>query len=232
MIAFFVIAATLSVASVVIIALPLLRRDAAAPGSKGRRFAALVALGAAPLVAGAIYLQVGAPQAFDPAVSEAAPTPIDEASIAAMAPEERAAMIEEMVESLAARLQVNPDDLAGWRMLARSYGVLQRHEDAADAWREALVLSEGAVEDWRGLALALIQERNPETAPAVKEAFEEVLLQAPEDPLALYFLGHAAQANGNTARARSLWTRLRAQAPEGSDQRAELDALLTGLPEE
>ena len=46
----------------------------------------------------------------------------------------QAAMIEAMVESLAARLAENPDDVQGWRRLARSYEVLGRTEDAAAAW--------------------------------------------------------------------------------------------------
>ena len=41
-----------------------------------------------------------------------------------MSDEDRAAMIRSMVQRLAARLADNPDDLAGWRRLARAYAVL------------------------------------------------------------------------------------------------------------
>jgi cytochrome c-type biogenesis protein CcmH len=41
-----------------------------------------------------------------------------------MTPDGRAQMIRGMVERLAARLQDNPDDLEGWRRLARAYQVL------------------------------------------------------------------------------------------------------------
>jgi len=37
-----------------------------------------------------------------------------------------------MVENLAARLEDDPSDLNGWRMLARSYSVLGRSSDAKD----------------------------------------------------------------------------------------------------
>src|SRR3546814_14744396 len=42
-----------------------------------------------------------------------------------------------MVDSLAARLALNPDDPAGWLMLARSYRYFDRYEDAANAFAKA-----------------------------------------------------------------------------------------------
>lgn len=50
-----------------------------------------------------------------------------------MSAEDRAAMIEGMVEGLAARLADAPDDPAGWLRLARAYGVLGRSNDALAA---------------------------------------------------------------------------------------------------
>ena len=91
---------------------------------------------------------------------------------------------------------------------------------------KALVLSKGAVDDWRGLAMALIETNDANVAPAVKEAFEEVLLQEPADPLALYFLGHAAMSDGDTTRARELWTALRTQLPDEAPLAAELGCAL------
>ncbi|WP_128292611.1 c-type cytochrome biogenesis protein CcmI [Afifella aestuarii] len=56
----------------------------------------------------------------------------------AMAPEDRMAMIEGMVDNLADRLEKKPDDADGWLQLVRSYAVLGRREDAAEAARTAL----------------------------------------------------------------------------------------------
>jgi cytochrome c-type biogenesis protein CcmH len=50
-----------------------------------------------------------------------------------MAPEDRQAMIRSMVEGLAARLEDNPDDLAGWKRLAQSWRVLGEIEKAEEA---------------------------------------------------------------------------------------------------
>jgi cytochrome c-type biogenesis protein CcmH len=50
-----------------------------------------------------------------------------------MAPEQRQAFIEQMVEGLASRLKTDGKDLAGWMQLVRSYVVLGRSEDANTA---------------------------------------------------------------------------------------------------
>ena len=55
------------------------------------------------------------------------------ADIAQMTPEEKAQMIQGMVATLAARLEANPDDAAGWRRLARAYEVLGQSDKAKDA---------------------------------------------------------------------------------------------------
>ena len=55
-----------------------------------------------------------------------------------MAPQDRAAMIEDMVASLDQKLRENPDDIEGWKRLMRSYLVLGRKDDANAALTRAL----------------------------------------------------------------------------------------------
>ena len=54
-----------------------------------------------------------------------------------MSPEQRAAMIEKMVDGLAARLKTNGKDVAGWINLVRAYTVMGRRGDAMAALAEA-----------------------------------------------------------------------------------------------
>lgn len=63
------------------------------------------------------------------------PGPADaDAEAAGLIPDkERADMIGEMVAGLDERLRSNPDDPEGWQRLVRSYTVLNRADDAADA---------------------------------------------------------------------------------------------------
>jgi len=56
----------------------------------------------------------------------------------ALSPDQRMAMIDGMVESLAARLKQEPGDTDGWIRLVRSFQVLGREEDARRALEEGL----------------------------------------------------------------------------------------------
>ena len=66
------------------------------------------------------------------------PTAEQMAAAQSMTPEQQEQMIEGMVSGLAARLEENPENVEGWKQLARAYEVLGRTEDAADAHREVL----------------------------------------------------------------------------------------------
>jgi cytochrome c-type biogenesis protein CcmH len=65
------------------------------------------------------------------------PTGADVAAAGNMPPEQRLAMIEGMVGSLAAKLEENPADGEGWARLLRSYMVLGRPDDAKTALAKA-----------------------------------------------------------------------------------------------
>jgi cytochrome c-type biogenesis protein CcmH len=59
------------------------------------------------------------------------------AAAAAMAPEDRSAMIRSMVQRLADRLEREPGDVDGWLRLGRAYGVLGEQQKSLDAYRRA-----------------------------------------------------------------------------------------------
>jgi cytochrome c-type biogenesis protein CcmH len=69
-----------------------------------------------------------------------------------MSAQDRAAMIQGMVQGLADRLERNPDDLEGWLRLGRAYMVLERTEDAIGAYREVLRLDPGNAQAKQALA--------------------------------------------------------------------------------
>ena len=69
-----------------------------------------------------------------PAVAEAAKAAAD------ASPQERRAMIDAMVQRLAARLAAQPHDVDGWARLGRSYMVLGQPAKAHDAYSRAASL--------------------------------------------------------------------------------------------
>jgi cytochrome c-type biogenesis protein CcmH len=74
--------------------------------------------------------EAGAPKKGGPSVS-------DIAAAQTMSPAERQAMVESMVQGLAARLDQDGSDLPGWLKLVRAYSVLDRKDDALKALQRA-----------------------------------------------------------------------------------------------
>ena len=197
--------------------------------SRAGRMAAFGALGAAPLAAVLLYLNLGAPQALT-APRGAAQSGGAEEAIAALPEEERRRMIEGMVAGLAERLKSEPDNPEGWRMLARSYHVLGRPQDSVAAWREFLKRGDAGAEDWRQYAYSMMDLR-PQGDDTVSAELEEALLKLqsfnPDDPLALYNLGHAARDRGDKAKALALWTRLQETLPPDTPLAPTLSRLIS-----
>ena len=89
--------------------------------------------------AGAPWVPIARDQlaALEGAAPVPGPSAEDVEAAAEMSPEDRNAMIEGMVASLAARLADEPDDADGWARLIRSYMVLGRPDDARAAMVQA-----------------------------------------------------------------------------------------------
>jgi cytochrome c-type biogenesis protein CcmH len=75
--------------------------------------------------------------AEDEAKLKGGPSPEDVEAAKQMNSAGRQAMIERMVAGLAAKLEANGDDLAGWLKLVRAYSVLDRKEEAEAALAKA-----------------------------------------------------------------------------------------------
>ncbi len=93
---------------------------------------AIVALAlAVPVVAVALYLVLGTPAGLEPQ---------PQAEVVEQSHQVTPQQIEAMVERLAKRLESEPDDAAGWTMLARSYVNLRRFDQASIAYARAAKL--------------------------------------------------------------------------------------------
>ena len=144
---------------------------------------------------------------------------------------EREEMVRGMVAGLAARLERQPEDLEGWRMLGRSWGVLGEPEKAADAYAEVARRAPDALEaqvDYAGALLALDAVDAP-PSPELVAQLQKVLTLDQDNPEALFHLGRAAAARGDSTGAVRHWQRLLAQLPASSPERAALENLLERL---
>jgi cytochrome c-type biogenesis protein CcmH len=149
----------------------------------------------------------------------------------AMSPAERQEMIRDMVGGLAARLEQQPDDIEGWRMLGRSWAVLGDSAKSAEAYRQAASRSpdDAAVQVEYAEALLAQQSMDQPPSPEAVAQLRHILELDPDNPVALFHLGRAAAANGDNSAAARHWQRLLARLPADTPVRMELERLLQGL---
>jgi cytochrome c-type biogenesis protein CcmH len=160
------------------------------------------------------------------------PSAADIEAAQSMTPEQQQTFINEMVAGLAEKLKSNPDDLDGWIRLARAYQVLQRSDDARDAWARAAALAPARLDVQLDYADAIIAGRSDldrYLPPEFVEAVGRVRTLDPKNPLGLYYGGLVARLAGDKALARKLWNEVLDQLPPDAPQRAELKKELDSL---
>lgn len=163
-----------------------------------------------PVCAIGLYLWLGSPEALAPQAQRAAGAP-------------DAAQIEGMVERLAKKMESSPDDPQGWLMLARSYRVLGRNAEAAQAYgkAESAVAGDPKLLTDYAEALALVHDGSLQGRPA--ELLERALKLDPEHAPARMLLGAAYFQRGEWAGAIGEWEKARAQVPPDSEDARVLD---------
>lgn len=203
--------AALFVAGALLMLLPPLWAPAAAPAPAGppaRRTALAIGLGL-PLASVALYLLVGSPQLAAP---QAAAVPA--------APGERHALsrpqLEQMAATLAERLQAQPVDAEGWRMLGRSYTVLGRYRDGAGALRRASELAPDDPDLLADLADLTGMAQGKRLAGEPARLVQKALDLDPRHSKALALAGSVAFEARDWAAARGYWERLVAVLPADS----------------
>jgi cytochrome c-type biogenesis protein CcmH len=133
-----------------------------------------------------------------------------------------------MVAKLEQHLREDPNDLAGWLMLGKSYVALQRLDDAVAAYTRAHRLDAKNVEGTLGLGEAISLRSGGQVAPEASQLFEEALIEAPNNPRALLYGGFGAASRGDNALARSRWQALKDLHPPPQIEQM-LDARIAAL---
>jgi len=124
------------------------------------------------------------------------------------------ASIEDMVAGLDQRLRDNPDDLAGWKMLGRTYFQLRDYDNAIQAFERAVQLEPAS----NGQTLVDLGEaiwmQDPTTLTGrAGELFENAIATSPNNAKALFYSGLAAVERGERFLAADRWETLLALSP-------------------
>lgn len=164
-----------------------------------------------PALAFFLYWQLGTPSALQPASAVA---PHASTAAAGGAPMD----LDSALAKLAERLQTEADDAEGWRLLARGYSSQQRYAEALAAAQKAFALLQGDVDAEVELVEASVLAAPGRQFDAVLlKRLQDILQRVPDHPRALWLSGIAALQAGDTARARTQWTRLASILPEDSE---------------
>jgi cytochrome c-type biogenesis protein CcmH len=154
----------------------------------------------APVAALALYAAMGAPQLkTEPAASA-----------------EQNEMVK-LVNTLAQKMTNRPNDLDGWKLLARSAAGIGQFEMALDAFRKAIALDGNKdmllVGDFA--ETLVLSQRG--VVPEARHAFDAVLAADPKDARALYYLAQAQAQIGAWNKAVEQWSAILKDAPPDAD---------------
>jgi cytochrome c-type biogenesis protein CcmH len=175
------------------------------------RGARAVALGLAlviPLASIATYLLLGQPDALDPVRRQAR-----------VAPQQ----IEQMLARLEARLKSDPGDAKGWVMLARSYKVLGRYAESAEAYAQGGALVDGDAALLADYAEVLARAAGSLTGKPAELVARALKIDA-DEPQALFLAGAAASDANDFAGVAQYWGRLLKQVDPASEEGKSLAA--------
>lgn len=151
-----------------------------------------------------LYLELGAPNVpGQPAFARTNTSPTGQS-------------IDSLVSQVEAHLAKNPNDGAGWEVIAPVYLRIGRYDDAVAAWRRALALNGENAARYSGLGEALVGTANGVVTDEAKQAFTSAIAHDPKEPKARYFLGLADEQDGNRDSAAARWRAMLEDAPAGA----------------
>jgi len=162
-----------------------------------------------PVLALGLYLQLGAPMAINPPVAK-------------VSAEDQ--QISKMIDTLAAKLQANPDNPQGWAMMARSYKVVGRFEEAKQAFERAgdyVKTNPDMLVDYAEL-LGIMAGNTFVGEP--QQMVEQALKLNPEHPMGLMMAGVAAYQSGDFPGAVTRWEKLLSLLPPDSQDAQQIQA--------
>lgn len=202
---FLVVVALMVVAAIALLVYPLLRAqpvvakgEPAAPRAAPLAFALAVAVA---LGAIGLYAKLNNFPWDNPLAVESVPAGHGEMGAAAS--------MDQVTASLEARLQKDPNDREGWRMLGRTYLVSGNAAKAAQSYERASALApEKDVDLLLDLAEALVLTDDPAMQPRAKAIIDDALAADADNQKALWYQGVMAVRAGDNETAKRNWTKL------------------------
>ena len=179
-----------------------------------RRFAAVLALVGLPIISLALYLPLGSPRLGDFPLAQRIRAPDGTRSL------------DNLVAQVEAHLEKNPTDGRGWNVLAPVLARLGRYEEAVRAYRNSITYNGDSADRRADLGEVLAGASGGVVTSEARAEFERAIAMKADEPKASYFLGLAAEQDGRSAEAASIWRSILEKAPADAPWRPLVQAAL------
>ena len=179
-------------------------------GTRNSAYAIAIVL---PVLAIGLYMKLGN---LNARTSEPA-SPAEPAAASSAPGGMSQAQIEGNVAALAKRLESNPSDVQGWKMLARSYSILKKYDESSKAYEKAVALQPRDVDLLTNYAFALAMANGGTFEGRPKELVDQALKLEPENTNALGVAGGIAFEAKDYKKAIEYWNKALKTVPPGSD---------------
>lgn len=205
------------------------RSSKAPPRSAGSPMLAAALAILVPAAAAGIYLALGSPAAPDQPYAARGP---ERARAAAAGPHD----LDSAVADLEEKLRDNPRSEETWLLLARVEAALSHWQKSADAYRQAMILSDGRADIAAAYGEMLVMAADGTVTPRAREALGAALAHDPKNAAARYYLALGEAQAGQAQAAIDGWQSLAADMPAEESLRDELKtriadtARAAGLP--
>ena len=186
-----------------------------APGL--RRGWAIAIVVAAPVVALALYADLGRPDLPDSPLAE---RKVDTRGMSG---------VEAALAHVEQQLAANPDNGPAWALVAPVYMHLGRFDDAVEAYKQSLRLNGEDAARRADYGEALVGAAGGIVTADARAAFDKALAEQPGLPSARFYLGLAAEQDGDLQKAIALYRALLADAPPQAPWTPALQARLAAL---
>ena len=182
--------------------------------TKWRRSAAVIALVGLPLLALAVYLPLGSPWLPDFPLSER------------MRTADASQPLVNLVAQVEQHLDKNPKDGRGWTVLAPVLMRLGRYDDAVRAFRNSITYSGESALRRADLGEAITAAAGGVVTKDARAEFDRALALDAGDVKSSYFVGLAAEQDGDKNKAATIWRGMLDKAPADAPWRPLVQAAL------
>ena len=196
--------------------------ERARPGTKaiataGRPMVAAALLALSGVTALGLYRSIGTPQLPDQPMAARLAAPVEGDSV------------DVLVAKVEERLRRAPDDGEGWAVIAPVYLRLQRYEEAADAYQQALRLQGESAQALEGFGAATVSVANGIVSEAARIAFERAVALDEKRIESRFWLAVAAEQDGRKDEALAGFRDLLARSPADAPWRSTVEERIAAL---